>query len=185
MLNRMLWTNNTFNVYHRNQFNASSNMKLVTSLRNFECQPCGKFEGLSYHGGYEITDPIIFAATVGSVNRIKKLVSSNFMVILSSVSVTFYTGATYSCSSKKWYFMKLEYKKFPRNLKGIAKGLEISRFLDCWIFCKKWKCKYDYAPGLETLCSWVTKGFAHNFPTTHSHIKRIQGYLHIPLSWWA
>ena len=49
MLNWMLWTNNEFKVYHRNQFNAPSNMKLVTSLRNFECQLCGTFEGLSYH----------------------------------------------------------------------------------------------------------------------------------------
>ena len=44
------------------------------------------------------------------------------------VSVIFYTGYTYSCSSNKGYFVELEEKKFPRNLKGIAKVLEISGF---------------------------------------------------------
>ena len=42
------------------------------------------------------------------------------------VSVIFDTGATYSCSSNKGDFVKLEDKKLPRNLKDIAKGLEIS-----------------------------------------------------------
>ena len=50
------------------------------------------------------------------------------MGMVSSVSVIFDTGATYSCSSKKGDFVKLEEKKFPRNIKGIAKGLEISGF---------------------------------------------------------
>ena len=50
------------------------------------------------------------------------------MVTVSSVSVIFDTGATYSCSSNKGDFVKLEKKKFPRKLKGIAKGLEISGF---------------------------------------------------------
>ena len=76
-------------------------MKLVTYLMNFECQPCGIFEGLSYHQEDEVIDPIIFAATVGLGNRTKKLISSNFMVMVSSVSVIFDTGATYSCYSKK------------------------------------------------------------------------------------
>ena len=49
------------------------------------------------------------------------------MGMVSSVSVIFDTGATYSCSSNKGYFVKLE-EKLPRNLKGIAKGLEISGF---------------------------------------------------------
>ena len=69
-------------------------MKLVTSLINFECQPYGIFEGLSYHQDDEVIDPIIFAATVGLGNRIKKLISSNFMGMVSSVSVIFDTGAT-------------------------------------------------------------------------------------------
>ena len=47
MLNWILCTNNDFKVYHRKKFNAPSNMKLVTSLMNFECQPCGIFEYLS------------------------------------------------------------------------------------------------------------------------------------------
>ena len=50
------------------------------------------------------------------------------MGMVSSVSVIFDTGATYSCSSNKGYFVKLEEKKFPRKLKVISKGLEISEF---------------------------------------------------------
>ena len=101
-------------------------MKLVTSLINFECQPCGIFEGLSYHHEYGFINPIIFTATAGLINRINKLVSSNFMGTVSSVSVIFDTGATYSCYSNKGDFVKLGEKKFPRNIKSIAKGLEIS-----------------------------------------------------------
>ena len=98
-------------------------MKLVTSLMNFEFQSCVIFEGLSNHQEDEVIYPIIFAATAGLGDRINKLVSSNFKGIVSSVSVLFDTGATYSCSSNKGDFMKLEEKKFPRKLKGIAKGL--------------------------------------------------------------
>ena len=79
MLNWMLWTKNDLKIFHRKQVNASPNMKLVTSLMNFEFQPCGIFEGLSYHQEDEVIDPIIYAATVGLGNRIKKLISSNFM----------------------------------------------------------------------------------------------------------
>ena len=50
------------------------------------------------------------------------------MGMVSSVSVIFDTGATYSCYSNRGDFVKLEDNKFPRNLKGIAKGLEISGF---------------------------------------------------------
>ena len=50
------------------------------------------------------------------------------MVMVSSVSVIFDTGAAYSCSSNKEDFVKLEDRKFPRRLKVIAKGLEISGF---------------------------------------------------------
>ena len=95
MLNWILWTKNDLNVSHRKQFNAPSNMKLATSLMNFECQSCRIFEGLSYHTEDEAIGTTIFAATVGLRDRIKKLVSSNFMGILSSVSVIFDTGATY------------------------------------------------------------------------------------------
>ena len=45
----MLWTKNELNILDRNHVNASPNMKLVTTLINFECQTCGIFEGLSYH----------------------------------------------------------------------------------------------------------------------------------------
>ena len=95
MFNRMLWTRKDLNICHRKQVNDSPNMKLVTSLINFQCQPCGIFEGLSYHNGDEVIDPIIFAATEGLGNIIKKLVSSNSMSMVSSVSVIFDTGATY------------------------------------------------------------------------------------------
>ena len=128
MLTWMLWTRNDFKISHRKKFNYPSNMKLATSLMNFQCQSCGMFEGLSYHQEDEVIDPIIFAATVGFGDRINKLVSSNFMVMVSSVSVIFDIGDTYSCSSNKGDFLKLEEKKFPRNLKGISKGLDISGF---------------------------------------------------------
>ena len=75
MLNWMLWTKNDLKVPHRKQVNSSPNMNLVTSLMSFECQPCGIFEGLSYHQEDEVIDNIIFAATVGLVNIINKLVS--------------------------------------------------------------------------------------------------------------
>ena len=52
------------------------------------------------------------------------------MGMVSSVSVIFETGDTYSYSSNKVESVKLEQKKFPRKIKGIAKGLEFYRF---WI----------------------------------------------------
>ena len=42
----------------------------------------------------KVIDPIIFAATVGLGNRIKKLFSSNLIGMVISVSVIFDTGAT-------------------------------------------------------------------------------------------
>ena len=57
MLNWMLCTKNDFNVFHRKQVKAPSNMKLVTSLMSFECQPCGIFEGLSYRQEDEAINP--------------------------------------------------------------------------------------------------------------------------------
>ena len=101
----MLWTKNELHIFHRKHVNVPPYMKLVTSLINFECQPCGIFEGLSYHNKDEVIDPVIFAATAGLGNRIKKLVSSNFMGMVSSVSVIFDTGATYSFHSIKRDFV--------------------------------------------------------------------------------
>ena len=40
MLVWLLWYKNELKVSHRKQVNAPSNMKLVTSLMNFECHPC-------------------------------------------------------------------------------------------------------------------------------------------------
>ena len=74
MLNWVLWTKNDLQIFHRKHVNVSSNMKLVTSLINFECQPCGTFEVFSYYHEDEFIDPIIFEATAGLGNRIKKLV---------------------------------------------------------------------------------------------------------------
>ena len=95
---------------------------------NFECQPCGIFEGLSYHQEDEVIDRIIFTSTIGLGNRIKKLFSSNFMGMVSSVSAIFDTGDTYLCSSNKGDFLKPEEKIFPINLKCISKGPEIYGF---------------------------------------------------------
>ena len=104
-MNWMLWINNDLNVSQRKQVNAPSNIKLMTSLMNFECQSCGIFEGLSCHQKDEVVDPTIFAANVGLGYRIKKLVSSKFMGMVSSIFVIFYTGDTYSCSSNKGDFV--------------------------------------------------------------------------------
>ena len=70
MLILMLWTRNYLKVPQRKQVNDSPNMKLVTSFMNFECQPCGIFEGLLYHQEDEVIDPIICAPSVGLGNRI-------------------------------------------------------------------------------------------------------------------
>ena len=94
MLNWMLWTKDDLKIFHRKHVHVSPDMKLVTSLIHFECQPCGIFGGLSYHHEDEVIDPIILAATTGLGNRIKNLISSNFMGMVSSVSVIFDTGAT-------------------------------------------------------------------------------------------
>ena len=91
MLNWMIWTKIDLQIFHRKQVNAPSNMKLVTSLMTFECQPCGIFEGLSYYQESEVIDPIIFEANLGLGDRIKKLVSSNLMGMVRSVSVIFDT----------------------------------------------------------------------------------------------
>ena len=85
-------------------------------------------KGLSHHQEYEAISPTIFAANLGLGDRIKKLFSSNFVGMLISVSVIFYTGATYSCSYNKGYFLNLEEKIFPRNIKYTAKGLDIYGF---------------------------------------------------------
>ena len=69
-------------------------MKMVTSLKSFDFQPCGIFEGLSYHQEYEAIDPTIFSATVGLGDRIKKPFSSKLVDMVRSVSVIFDTGAT-------------------------------------------------------------------------------------------
>ena len=48
--------------------------------------------------------------------------------MMRSVSVIFDTGVNYSCSYNIGYFMDLDGNIFPRNIKDIATGLEISGF---------------------------------------------------------
>ena len=121
MLNWMLWTRDDFNVSHSKQANTPSNMKFVASLMNLECQPCVIFEGLSYHQESEVIDSIIFADTLGLGDRIKKLVSSNFISMVISVSVIFDTGDTYSCSSNKRDFVNLGEKTSPKKYQSHSK----------------------------------------------------------------
>ena len=91
----IIFSNNNPNIYHRKQVNDPSYMRLATSLMIFEYQPCEISEGLLHHQEDEYIAPSNFAASVGLGYMIKKLVSSNFMVMVSSVSVIIDTGATY------------------------------------------------------------------------------------------
>ena len=50
------------------------------------------------------------------------------MGIIISVSRNIDTGVTYACYFNKVYFVNLEEKKLPKNIKSIAKDLEISGF---------------------------------------------------------
>ena len=52
--------------------------------------------------------PNIFAAIVGMGDRIRNLILSNFMGMVRSVSVIFYIGDAYSCSSNKGDFVDLD-----------------------------------------------------------------------------
>ena len=83
-------------------------MRLVTSLMNFECQPCGIFKGLSHHQEDESMATNTFAASLCLGHIIKKLVSSTFMGMVVSISVIFDTVSNYSYSSNKRGFLKLE-----------------------------------------------------------------------------
>ena len=65
MMSCMLFSNNELKVSHRKQVKAPSNMKLVITLTNFECQPCGLFQGISYHQEDEAIAPTTFADYLG------------------------------------------------------------------------------------------------------------------------
>ena len=95
MLIWMLGSKNDLKVSYSKHVKSPSNMKLATSLMNFECQPCRIFEGFSYHQEYEAIYLTTFVATVGLGDRIYKSVSLNFMCMVGSVSVTLDTGDTY------------------------------------------------------------------------------------------
>ena len=68
-------------------------MRLATSLLNFECQLCGIFEGLSHNQEFETSSLTTFAVYSGLGEIIKKLVSSNFMGMIRSVSFIFDSGS--------------------------------------------------------------------------------------------
>ena len=124
----MLFSRNELKVFHRKKGNDPSNMRLTASLINIECHTYGIFEVISHHQEDEYIAPSTFVTSVGLIKIIKKLVSSNFMVMVSSVSVIFDNGYIYSCSTNKGGFVKIDEKILPRNLKVIAKVLEVSRF---------------------------------------------------------
>ena len=84
-------------------------------------------KGLSHHQEYEAINPTIFAATLGLGDRIKKLVSSNFVGMLISVSVIFYTEDTYSCSSNKGYFWILK-RRYSQEISNTQQ--KALRFMD-------------------------------------------------------
>ena len=128
MMSWMILSKNDLMVYIRKQVKSPSYLKLATSLTNFKCHPCGIFECLFNHQEDKAIAPTTFAAYVGLVDRTNKLILSNCMGMVSSVSVIFDTGATYSCLSNKGEFVNLEVKFPPRNIKGISKVLVISGF---------------------------------------------------------
>ena len=71
----MILSKNNLRVSHRKQINDPSDVRLATSLMNFEFQPCGIFEGLSHHHD-EVVTPNTFADSAELGDMIKKSVSS-------------------------------------------------------------------------------------------------------------
>ena len=82
MMRCMLWSKNNLKVYHRNQVNYPSDIRLATSLINSECHPCRTFSGRSHHKEDKSIAPTNYSDYVGFGYIIKKLVSSNFMGML-------------------------------------------------------------------------------------------------------
>ena len=78
--------------------------------------------------------------------------------------------------------MKLEEKTFPRKLKGIAKGLEISGFGIVQYSVRSESGRMIALRDQSYYVPGFTKGFAHHFPTRYLHIRSIQGYLHSSFS---
>ena len=85
MMSWIILSKNDLKVSHGNQVNDPSGVSLATSLMNFECQPCGIFECILYHQENEAIYHTIFEDYVRLVDGINKLVSSNFMGMVSSV----------------------------------------------------------------------------------------------------
>ena len=95
------------------------------------------------------------------------------MGIVSSVSFIFETRDTYSYYSNKGDFVKLEEKTLQRNLKGIAKGLDISGFgiVEYSVRSENGsmialRAQAYYVPGLPKDCaSFPHKAFVHQKDT--------------------
>ena len=56
----MLLPNKYLGVYHRKKWDAPSDIRMATSLMEFEYQPCEIFEGLLYPQKVEYIDPTTF-----------------------------------------------------------------------------------------------------------------------------
>ena len=79
-------------VSNREHFYAPSNGMLSASLIHMEYHSCGKFYVISHPQEVESNATDTFEAYAWLVYRIKGLVSSNSMGIMTAVSVIFNTG---------------------------------------------------------------------------------------------
>ena len=88
----MLLYNKYISISHRNQLNAQSYLKSVSSLINFECETYGISEVTEKLQEVGVVSPTTLEKCTGLGSRINKLVSSNFTFMMRSVSVIFYIG---------------------------------------------------------------------------------------------
>ena len=102
-------------------------------------------------------------------NIIKKLVLLNFMDMMISVSVIFYNAYNSECDYNYGYFVDIEEKTFPVNLKVTSKGFEIYRFIivqysissasGCMIV---FQFRHTIFLGLQRICtSFTNKTYIH------------------------
>ena len=70
MLSWIISSNNYLKVSHRKTVYVTSDIKLVTYLINFECRPCGIFEGFSCYQEDEAIAPTNITDTVGLEDKI-------------------------------------------------------------------------------------------------------------------
>ena len=69
----MLLSKTYISKYHRNQVNAPLNVRLATSLINFECQLCGILENIKQYQDVKSIAPSTFSAYTGLGDIIKGL----------------------------------------------------------------------------------------------------------------